>query len=267
MCNFSKPPQLSPTFPILCSLESVLSSTHTSALLGHTNVPTNWDLAELNKRAGITFLPLHHYDSKHGDIYGDWMYWHSWLTHKGSIINTMLLCPLGSGQRYMICVTLFCMLRESENTLTCKNCRRNACNVRVFSDSRNACNSRMSVCFLTHAMCKTCYKIWYLWQLPTVPLLSNVAVQPVLVKPKLWRCLEILRGDAVEMLWGSSNNCGDARRQPESSCKIAWATQRWLAQWWIRVRARLLTGLVSGGAGASRAGGLWPMAGIVLSLS
>ena len=38
--------------------------------------------------------------------------------------------PLGSGLRYMICVTLFCTL------------------------SANACNSRMSMCFLTRATCK-----------------------------------------------------------------------------------------------------------------
>ena len=50
----------------------------------------------------------------------------------------------------MICVTLFCTLRKSENTRTCENCTRFACNslmsvcfrvqfshVRVFSDSRN----------------------------------------------------------------------------------------------------------------------------------
>ena len=36
------------------------------------------------------------------------------------------------------CVTLFCTLRESENTLC----------------TRNACNSRMSVYFLTRATCK-----------------------------------------------------------------------------------------------------------------
>ena len=45
----------------------------------------------------------------------------------------------------MIRVTLFCTLRESENTRTCENCTRNAC---------NACNSCMSVCFLTRATCK-----------------------------------------------------------------------------------------------------------------
>ena len=30
---------------------------------------------------------------------------------------------LGSGPRYMICVTLFCTLSESENTRTCENCK------------------------------------------------------------------------------------------------------------------------------------------------
>ena len=50
--------------------------------------------------------------------------------------------PVGSGPRYMISVTLFCTLRESENTRTCENC------------TRFACNSCMSVCFLTRATCK-----------------------------------------------------------------------------------------------------------------
>ena len=44
--------------------------------------------------------------------------------------------PVGSGLRYMICVTLFCTLRESENTRTCEN-RVRFSHVRVFSDSRN----------------------------------------------------------------------------------------------------------------------------------
>ena len=34
------------------------------------------DLADLNKNAGITSLPLHHYDCKRGKIYGDRMYRH-----------------------------------------------------------------------------------------------------------------------------------------------------------------------------------------------
>ena len=34
------------------------------------------DLADLNKNAGITSLPLHHYDCKRGNIYGDRMYHH-----------------------------------------------------------------------------------------------------------------------------------------------------------------------------------------------
>ena len=42
---------------------------------------------------------------------------------------------LGSGPRYMICVTLFCTLSESENTRTCENY------------TRFACDSLMSVCF------------------------------------------------------------------------------------------------------------------------
>ena len=51
---------------------------------------------------------------------------------------------LGSFPRYMICVTLFCMLRESKNTRTSEN----------FTQKRNACNSRLSVCFLTCAKYK-----------------------------------------------------------------------------------------------------------------
>ena len=52
------------------------------------------DLAELNKRAGITSLLPRLYDCKRGNIYGNWMYRHSWSTHNGTIINTTLLCPL-----------------------------------------------------------------------------------------------------------------------------------------------------------------------------
>ena len=37
------------------------------------------------------------------------------------------LALLGSGQRYMICVTLFCMLHKSKNTWTCKNHTSFAC--------------------------------------------------------------------------------------------------------------------------------------------
>ena len=34
---------------------------------------------------------------------------------------------VGSGPRYMICVTLFCTLHASENTRICENCMQNAC--------------------------------------------------------------------------------------------------------------------------------------------
>ena len=53
---------------------------------------------------------------------------------------------LGSGLRYMICVTLFCTLRNSENTQTSENCT-------------HLCNSRMPVCFLTAQRAKMCDKI------------------------------------------------------------------------------------------------------------
>ena len=42
---------------------------------------------------------------------------------------------LGSGPRYMICVTLFCTLRESENTWTCENRKRFACDSRKVQNS------------------------------------------------------------------------------------------------------------------------------------
>ena len=42
---------------------------------------------------------------------------------------------LGSGPRYMICVLLR-RLRESENTRTCENCTRNACNLRMSVQKR-----------------------------------------------------------------------------------------------------------------------------------
>ena len=70
--------------------------------------------------------------------------------------HTFLSCWIGSGQRYMICVTLLArcasqkthgharIARESENTRTCEN------------STRFWCDSRMSVCFLT---CATCQKV------------------------------------------------------------------------------------------------------------
>ena len=51
-------------------------------------------LAELNKIAGITSLLQRHYDRKRGNIYGDWMYCHSWSTNKGYRQNITLLYPL-----------------------------------------------------------------------------------------------------------------------------------------------------------------------------
>ena len=65
---------------------------------------------------------------------------------------------LGSGLRYMICVTHYCTLRESENLLPCKN---------SIGDARIVCYSRMAVGFFTCATCKNCDKIWYLGPLPT----------------------------------------------------------------------------------------------------
>ena len=52
------------------------------------------DLADLNKKAGITSLPPRHYDRKRGNIYGDWMYRHTWSTKKGYMQNNTLLCHL-----------------------------------------------------------------------------------------------------------------------------------------------------------------------------
>ena len=65
---------------------------------------------------------------------------------------------LGSGPRYMICVTFFCTLRESQNTRPCENSTRNTCDSRIAVCFGNACDFRMAVCFLAqHA--KTCDKI------------------------------------------------------------------------------------------------------------
>ena len=52
------------------------------------------DLADLNKKAGITSLLPRHYDSKRGNIYCDWMYRHTWSANKGYMQNTTPLCPL-----------------------------------------------------------------------------------------------------------------------------------------------------------------------------
>ena len=52
------------------------------------------DLADSNKKAGILSLPPRHYDCKRGNMYGDWMYRHTWSTNKGYMQNTTLLCPL-----------------------------------------------------------------------------------------------------------------------------------------------------------------------------
>ena len=52
------------------------------------------DLAGLNKKAGITFLPPLHNDCKRGNILCDWMCSHSWITNKGYMQKTTLLCPL-----------------------------------------------------------------------------------------------------------------------------------------------------------------------------
>ena len=52
------------------------------------------DLADLNKKAGITSLPQHHFDCIRGTMYDDRMYRHSWSTNKGYKQNTILLCSL-----------------------------------------------------------------------------------------------------------------------------------------------------------------------------
>ena len=92
---------------------------------------------------------------------------------------------VGSCPRYMICVTFFCTLCESENTRTCEN---HTC---------FACNSRMSVCFWLAQRAKTCNKIWYLWPLPNHQnfLLSWVQIAVGAVYPNTgqlavwWHCL------------------------------------------------------------------------------
>ena len=79
--------------------------------------------------------------------------------------------PLGSGPRYMICVTLFCTLRESENTRTCENCTRNtrACE----NCTRNASDSRISVCFLTRTLRKNVRQNLIPWPLPIWPTYAS----------------------------------------------------------------------------------------------
>ena len=68
---------------------------------------------------------------------------HPYMTHLALCqLNRLYHLAVGSGPRYMICVILFCMLSKSETTRTCENC------------TRNTCNYRMSVCFLTRATCK-----------------------------------------------------------------------------------------------------------------
>ena len=52
------------------------------------------DLADLNKKAGITSLPPRHYDRKRGNILCNRMYSHTWSTNKGYMQNIALLCPL-----------------------------------------------------------------------------------------------------------------------------------------------------------------------------
>ena len=59
------------------------------------------------------------------------------LPRRRKFFSCFLEWLLGSAPRYMIRVTLFCTLCESENTRTCWNF------------TRFASNSRMSVCFLT----------------------------------------------------------------------------------------------------------------------
>ena len=74
-----------------------------------------------------------------------------WSTRKRqlSFQIQLLKFAIGSGPRYMNCVTLFCKLHESENSWTYENCMCFSCNshmsvfcvqflhVSVFSDSRN----------------------------------------------------------------------------------------------------------------------------------
>ena len=61
---------------------------------------------------------------------------------------------LGSGPRYMICVTLFCTLRESQNTRPCENSTRNACDSRIALCFGNACDFRIWPCVFSRNMQK-----------------------------------------------------------------------------------------------------------------
>ena len=126
------------------------------------------------------FDPLHHlaitpegYSRRHRRV---------WLQNQRPTSWGRTPAQLGSGSlsgpRYMICVPLR-RLFESENTRTCENCARNACNsrmsawkrvqfshVRVFSETRAilACQC----VFWLAQRAKTCDKIWYLGPLPSL---------------------------------------------------------------------------------------------------
>ena len=52
-----------------------------------------YELQELNKQAGVHFV-RRHTDRKQGDLYGDWILRRQWTTNKGSILNTIVQCPL-----------------------------------------------------------------------------------------------------------------------------------------------------------------------------
>ena len=90
-------------------------------------------------------------------------------------------CPVGSGPRYMICVTLFCTLRESENTRTCENCTRNHGHARIARVLRAILSCPCAFWLAQGA--KTCDKIWYLGPLPSsayCPGQQYVIVDPLL---------------------------------------------------------------------------------------
>ena len=51
------------------------------------------ELQELNKQAGVLFI-RRHTDRKQGELYGDWIFRRQWTSNKGSILNTIVQCPL-----------------------------------------------------------------------------------------------------------------------------------------------------------------------------
>ena len=90
-------------------------------------------------------------------------------------------CPFGhrlkliffcSGLRYMICVTLFCTLRESENTRCASQKTHCSREIRVILAWQRF--------FWLVQRAKTCYNIWYLWPLPMLHLCGTMHIKQLI---------------------------------------------------------------------------------------